>query len=66
MFQDKGHDKINNDGAAEGKERQVYKIHAHCGGFNAEALSQPLAYAKSPVLEPLRDPVYHKYKDIQN
>ena len=65
MLQDKGHNKINDHRAAKSKKGEVNKVHPHGSGLYTQMSAQPLANAKSPVLKPLCDPVYHKSKDTK-
>lgn len=62
MFQDESHNKINDDGRAEGKKGQVNKVHADVRGLNAEFFAPPFANAEGFLFEPIYNFTYHFYK----
>jgi hypothetical protein len=59
VLEDKSHDEIDNNGRAEGEKREVDKIHAHIGGFDAELFAPPLANPEGLLLEPHAYARYH-------
>jgi hypothetical protein len=65
VFQNKGHDEVNDDRASERKKRKVNKIHPDCGGADAKLLSPPCAHAECFVFEPAYNTPDHELK-IQN
>lgn len=65
VFKNKGHYKINYNRTSESEERQVNKIHPHCGGFNTQFFSPPLAHAKGLMFKPKNYPADH-YTNILN
>jgi hypothetical protein len=62
VFEDEGHDKINNHRAPERKKREVYKIHPDLGRFNAEFFSPPGTNPEGLLLKPGYNTVDHNYK----
>lgn len=63
MFQDKSHDKVDDDRATESKKGQINKIHPHSGGSDSQFFTKPLAYTKSSCFEPSAYSVDHNHKD---
>lgn len=62
MFQDKSHNEVNDDGRAEGKKREVNKIHADMGCLDAEFFAPPFANTEGLLFEPIYNFTDHFYK----
>ena len=62
MFQDKSHNEINNDRGAEGKKREVDKIHPDVCCLDAEFFAPPFTNTEGLLFEPVYNFAYHFYK----
>lgn len=59
MLKNKSHDKIDDNGAAKSKKREVNKVHANSSGVNAQFFAPPFANTKSLPFEPMNNLSYH-------
>jgi hypothetical protein len=66
MFQHKGHYKINNDGRAKSKKRQIDKIHPDMSGLDTKFFSPPFTNTKCLLFEPIYNFAdhFHKYNEF--
>ena len=62
MFQDESHNEINDDRRAEGKKREVNKIHPDVRCLDAKLFAPPLTNTEGLLFKPVYNFTYHFYK----
>lgn len=62
MFQDEGHDEVDNDRGAEGKKREVNKVHPDMRCLDSELFAPPFTNTEGFLFEPIYNFTYHFYK----